>query len=55
MPRPIELEEERRNFFVGDHPQLGGRLMLSYARRYGGRTRDASRFLGELELRSPDS
>ena len=52
--KPIQLEEERRNFFVAI-TRTRKRLALSYANQYGGRARDASRFLRELEIRHPNA
>lgn len=52
--KPIQLEEERRNFFVAI-TRTRKRLALSYANQYGGRARDASRFLRELEMRHPNA
>lgn len=49
---PIQLEQERRSFFDAI-TRTRKRLALSYANRYGGRTRDPSRFLRELEIRHP--
>lgn len=51
--KPIQLEEERRNFFVAI-TRTRKRLALTYANEYGGRARDASRFLRELEIRHPN-
>src|SRR5699024_5650279 len=46
---PSMLEEERRNCFVAvTRTELD--LKLSYAEKYGGRVRKASRFLGEMGL-----
>ena len=52
--KPHELEEERRNFFVAI-TRTRKKLVLSYARQYRGRAREPSRFLGEMELRHPNS
>ena len=52
--KPIQLEEERRNFFVAI-TRTRKRLALTYANEYGGRARDASRFLRELEIRHPNA
>lgn len=52
--KPHQLEEERRNFFVAV-TRTRKHLVLSYAGQYRGRTREPSRFLGELELRHPNS
>lgn len=52
--RPIQLEEERRSLYVAI-TRTRKRLALSYANQYGGRTRDASRFLRELGIRHPNT
>ena len=52
--KPIQLEEERRSFFVAI-TRTRKRLVLSYANRYGGCARDPSRFLRELEIRHPNA
>lgn len=51
---PIQLEEERRRFFVAI-TRTRKCLALSYANQYGGRARDASRFLRELEISHPNT
>jgi DNA helicase II / ATP-dependent DNA helicase PcrA len=45
--RPAELEEERRNCFVAI-TRTRQTLTLSRAARYGGRNKQASRFIGEM-------
>ena len=52
--KPIQLEEERRSFFVAI-TRTRKVLVLSFANRYGGRARDPSRFLRELEIRHPNA
>ena len=52
--KPHQMEEERRNFFVAV-TRTRKALVLSYAGQYRGRIREPSRFLGELELRHPNS
>ena len=51
---PIQLEEERRSFFVAI-TRTRKVLVLSFANQYGGRAHDPSRFLRELEIRHPNA